>query len=141
MLKFHWRPPQFFILWNNFLYFSSLTFSVLQPTLRAAYGYLKKHYALEKLLFTFFTSTTFIEGSFFLSLLSRTLEQNEKSKTNITKIRNYSFSLPTVTPKISRYHRYYCFRRLHHRFQQLLKNENGIIYLFSQPSFIHLRYM
>ena len=71
MLKFHWRPPQFFKLWNNFLYFSSLTFSVLQPTLRAAYGYLKKHYALEKLLFTFFTSTTFIEGSFFLSLLSK----------------------------------------------------------------------
>ena len=43
-------------------------------------------------------------------------KQNQQKKN-----KNFSDSVPTVTPKISHYHRYYCFCLLHHRFQQLLK--------------------
>ena len=64
-----------------------------------------------------------------------------KKQNQHTKIKIFSDSIPTVTPKISHYHRFYCFHLLHHRFQQLLKNDNGIIYSSSKPSLIHLQYI
>ena len=49
---------------------------MLQPAFRAAYSYLKKHYALEKLLFTFF---------YFLSLLSKDSRIKWKKQNRDTK--------------------------------------------------------